>query len=340
MAKVLVTGGSGFIGGFLTEMLLAQGDDVVCLVRKTSHVERLQTLGARLTSGDVTDPESLPAALSGIEIVYHVAGCIKALDRHAFHQVNCDGTVNVLRACSLQPQPPVTVLVSSLAAAGPSPDGRLRTEADQPAPVSEYGRSKRAAELAAEQFAAEVPITVVRPSIVFGPGDHTTLPLFRPVSRFGVQVSAGLTQFRYSLIHVTDLARLLILAAQRGKRLAPPQPGDRAPPHQGYYFAACEQHPTYAELAQTIGSLIGRSHVAVIPIATPLIWLIADSAEVVAHLLRRPLILNHDKAREMTAGAWACSPDVAAAELGFRTGAPLRQRLQETLQWYRGQHWL
>jgi nucleoside-diphosphate-sugar epimerase len=339
MAKVLVTGGSGFIGGFLAESLLAQKDDVVCLVRKTSHVERLQTLGARLAYGDVTDPGSLSAAISGVEIVYHVAGCIKALARHAFHQVNCDGTVNVLRACAQQPKPPVTVLVSSLAAAGPSPDGRLRTEADQPAPVSEYGRSKRAAELAAEQFAAEVPITVVRPSIVFGPGDRTTLPLFRPVSRFGVQVTAGLAQFRYSLIHVTDLAQLLILAAQRGKRLAP-QPDDGVPPQQGYYFAACEQHPTYAELAHTIGSLIGRSHVAVIPIATPLIWLIADSAEVVAHLLRRPMILNHDKAREMTAGAWACSPDAAAGELGFRAGAPLRQRLQETLQWYRGQHWL
>jgi nucleoside-diphosphate-sugar epimerase len=339
MASVLVTGGSGFIGAHLIESLVAQGDEVVCLVRKTSQVERLRSLGVRLAYGDVTDPESLPSALSGVQTVYHVAGCIKVLERRIFHQVNCGGTANVVRACSQQRQPPVVVLVSSLAAAGPSPDGRLRTEADRPVPVSEYGRSKRTAELTARRFAADVPITVVRPSIVFGPGDRTTLPLFRPVSRLGVQVTAGRARFRYSLIHVADLVRLLILAAQRGKRLAP-RPGNGAPPHQGYYFAACEQHPSYAELAQTIGALAGRSHVAVIPIATPLIWLIADSAEVVAHLLRRPLILNHDKAREMTAGSWACSPDAAAAELGFGVGAPLRQRLEETLHWYREQRWL
>jgi nucleoside-diphosphate-sugar epimerase len=339
MARVLVTGASGFIGMHLTESLIAQGDDVVCLVRKTAPVERLQAIGARPVCGDVTDPESLPAALSGIETVYHLAGCIKALDRQIFHQVNCGGTANVVQACSQQREPPVVVLVSSLAAAGPSPDGRLRTEADPPTPVSEYGRSKRAAEAAAERFAAAVPITVVRPAIVFGPADRTSLPLFRPVCRFGVQVTPGRAPLQYSLIHVADLVQLLILAAQRGKRLTP-RPGNGAPSHQGYYFAACEQHPSYAELAQTIGSLAGRPHVAVIPIATPLIWLIADSAEVVAHVVRHPLILNHDKAREMTAGSWACSPAAAAAELGYCTGAPLRQRLQETLQWYRGQHWL
>jgi nucleoside-diphosphate-sugar epimerase len=337
MAKVLVTGASGFIGTHLTDALIAQGDEVACLVRKTSPVERLRSLGVRLIYGDVTDGESVSAALPGIQTVYHLAGSITALDRHTFHRVNCGGTTNVVRACSQQPQPPVAVLVSSLAAAGPSPDGRLRTEADPIAPVSEYGRSKRAAELAAEDFAAQVPITVVRPAIVFGEGDRTTLPLFRPVCRFGVQAVAGRSRFCYSLIHVTDLAQLLILAAQRGKRLAPGSNGG-TPSHDGYYFAACDEHPTYADLAQTIGSLAGRSHVAVIPIAKPLIWLIADSAEVVAHLLRHPFILNHDKAREMTAGSWACSPHAAAAELGF-AAPPLRQRLDETLQWYRKEHW-
>jgi nucleoside-diphosphate-sugar epimerase len=215
----------------------------------------------------------------------------------------------------------------------------LRIANDRPTPVSEYGRSKRAGELAAERLAAEVPTTVVRPAIVFGATDRTTLPLFRPVARFGVQVTPGLARFRYSLIHVADLVRLIILAAQRGKRLTP-WLGNDAPSTGGYYFAACERHPTYAELAHMIGALVGRSRVVTIPIATPLIWLLADSAEVVARVCHRPFILNHDKASEMTAGSWACSPDVAAEELEFRVGAPLEQRLGETIAWYREQHWL
>jgi nucleoside-diphosphate-sugar epimerase len=230
-------------------------------------------------------------------------------------------------------------MVSSLAAAGPSPDGRLRVESDQPTPVSEYGRSKRAGELAAERLAAEVPITVVRPPIVFGPMDRTSLPLFRPVARFGVQLTPGSARFRYSLIHVADLVRLLILAAQRGKRLAP-WLGNGSSSSDGYYFAACERHPDYAELAQMIGALVGRSHVVTIPVATPLIWLVADSVEVASRLCRRPFILNHDKAAEVTAGSWTCSPDAAARELQFRVGASLEQRLGETIEWYREHQWL
>lgn len=339
MEKVLVTGASGFIGMHLTESLLSQGDDVVCLARKTSQVQHLRDLGARVIYGDVTNPDSLRGVLSGIQVVYHLAGCIAALDHEMFQRVNAEGTANVVRACSEQEQPPVVVMVSSLAAAGPSPDGRLRVDSDPPSPVSEYGRSKRAGELAAEQLAAKVPTTVVRPAIVFGPMDRTALPLFRPVARFGVQVTAGSAPFRYSLIHVADLVRLLILAAQRGKRLTPGI-GNGTASSSGYYFAACECHPTYAELAQMIGALLGCTHVRMIPIAKPLIWLLADSAEVVARVRHRPFILNHDKACEMTAGSWACSPETAAEELEFHVGAPLEQRLGETIGWYREQHWL
>ena len=69
-------------------------------------------------------------------------------------QVNGEGTWNVARACAAQPQPPVLIAVSSVAAAGPIGEGSVRRESDPPAPVSDYGRSKRAAELAAEAWCA------------------------------------------------------------------------------------------------------------------------------------------------------------------------------------------
>jgi nucleoside-diphosphate-sugar epimerase len=339
MAKVLVTGASGFIGTCLTEMLRRRGDEVRCLVRKTSRVDRLRELGARLVYGDITDLDSVRAALPGIEIVYHLAGRIMALKSETFHQVNHGGATNIGRACAEQSRPPVLVSISSLAAAGPSPDGRLLSETDRAVPVSEYGRSKRAAELALEQYAHRVPISVVRPPIVFGQRDRVTLAMFQLIERFGILLVPSLAPWRYSLIHVDDLVNLLLRAAERGTRLQPPG-SDGAAQHRGYYFAAGESHPTYAELGQLIGALVGRRSVASIPLPRPLIWIAAVGIEVASWLRRRPSILSYDKAREMTAGSWACSSRRASEELRFSIAAPLAERLRQTISWYREHQWL
>ena len=145
------------------------------------RTDRLRSLGMNLVSGDVSDPAALADAVAGKSVVYHLAGCTRTLNRHRFYQVNEQGPRNVIEACARQPQPPVVVMISSLAAAGPSPEGRLRVETDPCCPVSHYGWSKRAAELAAEQFADRVPITVIRPPIVFGESDCRA-PLFKTIT--------------------------------------------------------------------------------------------------------------------------------------------------------------
>ena len=119
MAKVLVTGGSGFIGTHLVAALAARGDEVTCLVRKSSRMAP-SARGARLLLGDVTDRESVAAAVAGQAIVYHLAGCTQALAPRHFYRVNQHGVANVARVCAGQTTPPVLVSVSSLAAAGPA----------------------------------------------------------------------------------------------------------------------------------------------------------------------------------------------------------------------------
>ena len=214
------------------------------------------------------------------------------------------------------------VVVSSLAAAGPALDGRPKTEADRSAPVSHYGHSKRAGERAAEAFADRVPITIVRPPIVLGEADRMGLPLFRSIAHFGVHMVPGLQPRRFSLIHADDLVQLLILAAERGRRLPPRgRPESHGP--QGYYFAACEEDPAYSDLGRMVAEALGRRLVVVIPTATPLVWMVAVAGEAISRLRHDPLFMNLDKAREITAGDWLCSARAAADELGFAVAAPL-----------------
>jgi nucleoside-diphosphate-sugar epimerase len=339
MAKVLVTGATGFIGTHLVAALAARGDEVTCLVRKSSQVGPLAAAGAHLAYGDVTDRDSLPPAVAGQQIVYHAAGCTQTLDPRNFYRVNQRGVANVVQVCAGQTSPPVVVVISSIAAAGPAADGRPKAEADRPAPVSHYGRSKRAGERAAEAFADRVPITIVRPPIVLGEADHLGLPLFRSIARFGVHMVPGLKPRRFSLIHADDLVQLLILAAERGRRL-PPRDGPDSHGPQGYYFAACEEDPVYSDLGRMVGEALGRHLVLVIPTATPLLWMMAVAGEAISRIRHDPLFMTVDKAREITAGDWLCSARAAAAELDFAVAAPLLERLRQTAEWYRREGWL
>ena len=348
MGKVLVTGASGFIGWHLVKALCARGDEVTCLVRRTSRVERIQPLGVALAYGDVTDAESLPGAVAGTSTVYQLAGLSRAISAEQLDRVNGQGVGNVARACAGQTSPPVLVVVSSLAAAGPSPRGRLRTESDPPRPVSNYGRSKRAGEEAAEQFADRVPVSIVRPAIVFGEADKDCLEMFRSVARYGVHLVPGYRPRQFSIIHAADLAELIIRAAQRGTRLAAPKEirpenlpeEDEGPEAQGYYFAAAEEHPTYYQLGRMIGKALGRRRTLTIPVGTPLVWAVAGIAELIGQIRKRPMVFGIDKAREASFGSWACSAQRAADELGFAVAAPLADRMRQTAEWYRQEGWL
>jgi len=338
MTRVLVTGASGFIGTHLVAALSARGDVVSCLVRKSSRVNQLEALGARLIQGDVACYDGLSEAVAGQEIVYHLAGRTLALRGRQFFEVNRRGTAHVVKACAGQPNPPVVVYVSSLAAAGPAQDGRPRVESDPPEPVSYYGRSKRSGEHAAESFAHRVPISVVRPPIVVGEGDQLSFPMFRSVIRFGIHLAPGLKPQRFSVIHAADLAQLIILAGQRGRRL-PPLGSSGHAPGEGYYFAACEQDPTYAQLGRMIAEAVGR-RVLVIPTAIPVIRGVALMGEALGQARHQPLLMNLDKAREIAAGSWLCSARAAREQLGFQVGAPLVDRLRQTALWYQKNGWM
>lgn len=333
----LVTGASGFIGARLVAALLAAGRPVRALVRGSSS--RAGLAGAACVVGDITRPETLAAAVEGVEVVFHLASLLKVPWKPAFEAVNVGGTANVAAACAAARRPPTLVVVSSLAAAGPAPPppagapdatSRPRREGDRPTPVSRYGRVKRAAERAAVEAGA--PVSIVRPPMVFGAGDRGALPLFRGAAR-GWHPTPGRGAMRMGLVHVDDLAAALIAVADRGERVPPGgDGGDGA----GVYQVAADEAPTYAELGRRIAAAAGRT-TRVVPIPRAVVGLAATVGEAVGRLRDRPMVLNRDKHREGTAGDWWCSNDRVRA-LGWAP-APLDARLAQTVEGYRAAGW-
>ena len=178
--KVLVTGASGFLGSHIAEALVKDGHDIRVLVRETSDRRFLAGFPHEEAIGDVTHPASLPPALAGVAAVVHAAGLVKARSPEEFDAVNAKGTANLLAALDeAAPGLRRFVYVSSLAAHGPSEDGRPRPPDAPPLPITAYGRSKLKGEELVRAWRGSTRAVIIRPPVIYGPRDSQLLPFFR-----------------------------------------------------------------------------------------------------------------------------------------------------------------
>lgn len=321
--RVALTGGTGFVGGHLAEVLRACGDDVACLVRSEEAGRALASLGCRCVLGSLDDEDALRRLADGAEVVYHVAGVIAAASPEAFLQVNRDGTRRV-GAVARAAKARRLVYVSSLAVTGPTTPGRPLDEAGPPRPVTAYGRSKQAGEDAVR--ASGVPFTIVRPPIVYGPRDRQILRLFR-MARHGLAPLLGDGTQELSLVHARDLAGALVAAATAT------QTAGRA------YHAAHAATVTQQGLMEAIGTAVGK-RTRLVPLPPALVRAALRLGRAAARLRGRPSVLDPNKAAELLAPAWTCSSAALERDTGWRATIDLRAGLEETARWYRAAGWL
>ncbi|HXF96015.1 MAG TPA: NAD(P)-dependent oxidoreductase [Gemmatimonadales bacterium] len=321
--RVFVTGGTGFVGAHLVRALLDRGDEVTCLVRDPAKARALDWTGVRVLPGDLGDGDALRQGCADAEVIYHVAGAIKARDATEFMGLNRDTTANLLEAAQQAP-PRRFVYVSSLAVGGPTERGRPIDESRPPAPVTSYGRSKLAGEILVR--AMGFAWTIVRPPVVYGEWDREILKVFR-LARLGLVPVLGDGSQELSVIHGADLARALVAAATS------PETARKV------YYAAHPEITTSGELARAIGRAVGK-RVRIVPIPGPVARGVLWSTGTLARLAGRATVLSADKANEFLAPAWTCRADALLRDAGWRAEIALDEGLARTAAWYRERGWL
>jgi dihydroflavonol-4-reductase len=329
MAKYLITGASGFVGHALAERLTHDGHKVRALVRRTSKREELAKMGVEFAEGDVTDERSVRAAVDGVEFVVHTAGLVKAAHMEDLYRVNRDGAANVARSAA-DAKVKRLVVVSSGTAGGPS-QGRPRKESDLDNPLTNYGKSKLAGEKAAADFADRLETVIVRPTVVYGPRDFEFLGLVFFAVKIGIVPKTGFGQRKYSLIHSTDLADLIVRAVERAKPMTVNSNGER----QGLFYASDGREYLWEDFARFGGEALGK-RVFVLPTPEALSWVGGVFGSVKGRLTGRAEKLNLDKMADLL-GEQVFSNEKACKELGFAPQIEAARGFREAAAWFKAQ---
>lgn len=326
--KCLVTGSNGFVGSWLVRELLNHGHQVHAMCRKTSDTSLLEGVKCEMVYGDMHDPESLKALVREVEIVYHCAAALGARSQEAFDRVNAQGVQNLISAIkSDNPNLKRLVLVSSIAAGGPSERNSPRFESQEPAPVSQYGVSKLRGEQEAKKIEdTAVELVIVRPPIVYGPAAWSIVPLIRSV-KWGIMSEPGGEERQFSYIHVKDLVT--------GIRLA-----GTVPEAAGQVFHLVgPQDDTFLAFQKLIALGLNKKALSIRPGPT-LMKILGWCADRFQAITGQNQPFGMDKVREALAPSWTASPEKAKEVLGYRGQISLQEGVMDMLADFHERNWI
>lgn len=322
----VITGATGFLGQHLARQLLADGKSVRIVARSADRAQPLSDLGAELVEAEIADARRLARAFDGAGVVYHLAGRLfePGTPADTYRQTHVEGTRLVIECCR---QAGVRRLVHCsttgvLGITGATPAG----EQAPVAPTNAYERTKLEAELLVREAIEQgLDAVVVRPGLVYGPGDLHLLGFFRSIQR-GLFRPIGRTPVWLHPVYIDDMTRAFRLCGS-------------LPAAAGQCFHIAGEAPvTIAELAAAIARTLGvrapRGHLPI-----PLARAVAVAGDRLPAGLRHLAPLTSGRLDFLTHSR-VYDVGKAARLLDFRPGVCLKEGLCRTVAWYREYNYL
>ncbi|MCC8155639.1 MAG: NAD(P)-dependent oxidoreductase [Tannerellaceae bacterium] len=334
--KILITGASGFIGGFLVQEALSRGYEVWAGVRKSSKTDNLSDTHIHLIDLKYNSPEALTKQIieftkehGNWDYVIHNAGLTKTINKKNFEIVNSLYTQHLIEAlkaadCKLQK----FILMSSLSSFGKGDESTFTPIrlTDPQIPDTAYGKSK----LNAENYVRSqnwFPYIILRPTGVYGPGEKDYFMEIKSINA-GIDFVVGRTPQRITFIYVKDLAYIAINALEK-KEIKNKE-----------YFVADGDIYTDEEFARLIQKIIGKKFVLRGRIPLWLVHIACICSEQIGKFLNKSMTLNSDKFIILKQRNWICDISPLQDDLNFKPSYNLEKGLEESIQWYREKGWL
>lgn len=333
--KILITGASGFIGGFLVDEALKRNYEVWAGIRVGSNKSNLLGKGLNFVYLPYEDAQELANCikrhsdiLGKWDYIIHNAGVTKTRKKHLFYEVNAENTKRLLEALRIYAAPKKFILMSSLSSYGPKDEKQytpIKID-DIQNPNTEYGKSK----LKAENYVrhqSDIPYIILKPTGVYGPGEKDYFNEIKSINS-GIDCSIGYKTQQLTFIYVKDLARVCfdVIETKNIKNRE--------------YLLSDGNVYTDREFVTYIQELTGRKSILYLRLPSFIVYIACLVSELINHLFRFDTMFNTDKYKILKQRNWKCDTTPIREDLSFVPHYTLKEGLKESIIWYKNKKWL
>ena len=329
--NILITGATGFIGGFIVDEALNRGMQVWVAVRPTSSRKYLTDPRIQFLELNLGNKEQMKERMGNLKFDYvvHAAGATKCLHAEDFFRSNTDGTKNLVQAL-IELQMPLKrfVFVSSLSVYGPVAEKQPYREIclnDKPQPNTAYGRSKLAAEQYIESLSC-LPYVILQPTGVYGPRERDYFMMAKSIKSH-TDFSVGYKPQDLTFVYVLDVVQAIFLALDCQKT-------------GGKYMLSDGEVYSSRTFSDLIHRELGKPWLLRIKAPIWLLRIITFCGEYIGRMTGKISALNNDKYNIMKQRNWRCDINPAINDLGYKPKYQLDEGVKLTLKWYKENGWL